>query len=166
MPTLLVMRHAKSAWDTGETDHERPLNARGRRQSLEMGEWIQEEYPHLDLVLCSTSKRTRQTLARVQEGSVEAADVQFRREIYEAGVFDVLPLLLNVADGVETVLLLGHFPGVADLVDHLVGDDGREASGEFVTSGVAVLTFEEAWSELRPGSATLTAFEIPTRRRD
>ena len=64
MRTLVLMRHAKSDYPDGVTDHDRPLAARGDREAGLAGDWLRETAPTIDAVLCSTATRTRQTLER------------------------------------------------------------------------------------------------------
>lgn len=169
MRTLIVLRHAKSSWDTGAADHERPLNNRGMRQGYAAGEYLLENHCPIDRVLCSTSTRTRQTLERVMEVGIDPAEVTFHSEIYEADVADILPVLRSVPDDNDCVLFIGHFPGVEDLVEYLdTSLESRQAAvllieEGFVTSGIAVLTIDTSWAELREGSGKLIDF-VPAGR--
>lgn len=167
MHKLLVMRHAKSSWDTGAVDHERPLNGRGRRQALAAGQVVAADHGPIDRTLCSTSKRTRETLQRLQDGGADAGTVTFHEEIYESTVDDVLPLITALPDDASTVLLIGHYPCVTELVVHLAARDGHPRWDllleKFVTSGIATLEFEAPWSELRARSGRLLDFVAPGR---
>lgn len=160
MNTLLVLRHAKSAWDTGDVDHERPLNGRGRRQGFAAGEYLAAHHPRVDRVLCSTSRRTRQTLQRAIDGGLVAGEITFHEEIYEAGVVDILSLLRELPDDVRTALVVGHWPGVELLVSRLARSGAVE---RFVTSAVATLEFDVAWADLAAGVARLTDYVAPGR---
>lgn len=167
MPTLLVMRHAKSAWDTGRPDHQRPLNGRGYRNAHEMAAHLAPHHP-IDRVLCSTSQRTRETLARLQDGGLQATEITFHDDIYEAAVSDILPLLRFLSDDADTVLLIGHWPGVEDLVLHLARRDDNQAweplLSKFVTAAVATIELDGPWSGLAPGRGRLVDFVTPRRR--
>src|SRR6478609_1619971 len=73
--TLILLRHAKSAYPPGVADHERPLAPRGEREAALAGDWLRAHAPAVDAVLCSTATRTRQTLARTRiEASVNYVD--------------------------------------------------------------------------------------------
>lgn len=165
MPTLFVMRHAKSAWDTGAADHERPLNDRGRRQALAAASFLADD--EVDRVLCSTSKRTRQTLQRLIDGGFSAGEITFHEEIYASGLGDIMPLFQLLPDDVETTLLIGHWPGVEDLVSSLAVLDCHtgwdRVLSKFVTSAIATLQFDGSWSALAPQTATLVDFVTPGR---
>ena len=161
MLTLIIMRHAKSSWKTGHIDHDRPLNGRGRRQGFAGGRWLLEHHPAIDAVLCSTSKRTRQTLERLVDARVDPLSVSFHEEIYESTPADMLPLLRKVPDEDRTVLLIGHYPGVELLINAL----GDALAERFVTSGIAVLEINGRWKDLGTAGAKarLTTFVAPGR---
>ena len=163
MLTLIIMRHAKSSWKTGHFDHDRPLNGRGRRQGFAGGRWLLEHYPVIDAVLCSTSKRTRQTLERMVDAGIDPKPVSLHEEIYDAAPADMLPLLRRITDEDRTALLIGHYPGVDLLIDTLVGDDAL--AERFVTSGIAVLEINGLWKDLGTADADawLATFVAPGR---
>ena len=87
--TLLLLRHAKSDYPTGVTDHDRPLAPRGIRQALLAGDWIRANAPSVDAVLCSTATRTRQTLART---GIEAP-TEFVDRLYDATAGTVIDVI-------------------------------------------------------------------------
>ncbi|MGO1544248.1 MAG: SixA phosphatase family protein [Gulosibacter sp.] len=163
--TLHVMRHAKSDWGAGQPDHERPLNDRGWRDADAAGEHLTSLPESIELVLCSTSTRTRQTLDRAVEGGLEVSDVQFSEQIYESSLSHILPLLREVEPTCASVLLLGHFPTVHDLVLTLATEDEHpgweEMELKFPTSAIATITFEHEWEALGEPTGTLRDFVIP-----
>lgn len=165
MGTLLVMRHAKSSWNTGVEDFLRPLNKRGRRQGATAGQYLAEQHPSIDTVLCSSSTRTRQTWQLVQDAGIDAP-VTYVDDIYEADVTNLIDAVRTLGDG-ETVLLIGHFPGVHDLVEFLAEPDGSQGMEElddgFVTSAIATLTIPVLWNGLIEGCGRLTSFVAPGR---
>lgn len=119
---LALMRHAKSAWDTdAPTDHDRPLNGRGRRDATRMGRWLVAVGWLPDLVVLSDSARTRETWARLRVALPETPPVLQGRALYHAG----LPALRRHATGwpdrARTVLALGHNPGWEDAQARLSG---------------------------------------------
>lgn len=122
---LIVVRHAKSAWDTdAPTDHERPLNKRGRRDAPRVAEHLATLGWIPDVVLSSDSERTRETWARMK-GAFAPVDVTFTDELYLAGPDAVYDLLEKVGAAVSTVMVLGHNPGWEDLVEELSGTSTR-----------------------------------------
>lgn len=163
MRTLLVMRHAKSDWSTAAPDHERPLNARGRRDASAAGGYLGRY--RIDRLLCSTAERTFQTWQLASRAGASATAVDYRSEIYEAAVGDLLELLRELPDEVGTAMLLGHFPGVADLVERLAIPDDNPAwtamAIKYPTSAIAVLEFDLAWPQLRARKARLVDYQVP-----
>ena len=160
---LYVLRHAKSSWDDpGLDDHERPLAPRGRRACAGMAEHIRTAGIAPDLVLCSTARRTRETL----EGVDPPGKRLIEAELYSASTQDLVDRLHRLSDDVSSAMLIGHNPSMQMLVLRLArrGDNGPERAAverKFPTGALATLTFECGWSELGPGSARLTAFLAP-----
>ncbi|MFD3503767.1 SixA phosphatase family protein [Streptomyces sp. NPDC058676] len=158
---LLVLRHAKSAWPEGVPDHERPLAPRGRRDAPAAGRALAEADLLPDLAVCSTAVRARQTweLASAQWGT--PPPVRFEAGVYAADVSDLLAVVHAVPAQVDTLLLVGHNPGLEELVLDLAGDSLDDALDQvrrkFPTSATAVLAWRgAAWSDLAPGTALLT----------
>lgn len=158
MKTLWILRHAKSSWDdVGLPDHERPLAPRGRKASKRVSRFAEASGVRPQLVLCSTALRARDTLARVLPGLGEPA-VEQQRTIYLASADTLLALLRRVGPDVESVMLVGHNPGLHDLVCALA-PPGPEA---LPTGALAEVRLEiEAWSEIAPGSGLLARLTLP-----
>jgi phosphohistidine phosphatase len=159
---LYLLRHAKSSWDEpGLADRDRPLAPRGERASKVMAEHLRDEGIAPQLVLCSPSKRTRETLARL--GLEEGSEVRFEDELYAASAGDMLEVLQGVPDEVESVMVIGHNPGMEGLALELAagGDDLDRMREKFPTAALAALAFDGAWSELAPGGAELVSFVEP-----
>jgi phosphohistidine phosphatase len=168
MKTLLLLRHAKSAWsDPRLDDHDRPLNGRGERAAKAMADHIVRQGPRPDLILCSTAMRTRQTLAPLVkrlEGPVPP--IALENGLYLASEDALLGRLQAVADDVPTVLLIGHNDGIGQLAADLAGDGPSEAlaslRAKYPTGALAVLRAPDGpWSDLKLGSATLLEFVRP-----
>lgn len=161
--TLLVMRHAKSAYPPGVADHDRPLAARGIREARLAGDWLRSSAPDIDEVLCSTAIRTRDTLARTEIG----APVRYVERLYGATPGTVIDEINGVGETIETLLLIGHEPAMAQVVLGLAGADGTDpevaerVSTKFPTSAIAVLRTDEPWRRLELGGAALIDFHVP-----
>ncbi|MFD8154986.1 SixA phosphatase family protein [Streptomyces sp. NPDC001046] len=162
---LVLLRHAKSAWPVDVADHERPLAPRGRRDAPAAGRVLAEADCLPDLALCSTAVRARATwdLAAAEWGS--PPPVRHDRRLYAAGPQGLLTVVHEVPDDVETLLLIGHNPGLEELVLALAGDgldDTLErVRTKFPTAAVAVLSWHgTAWHALTPGSALLTSVTV------
>ena len=154
---LILMRHAKSDYPAGVPDHERPLNARGRRDATAARRWLAE---HLDaltagraVVLVSSAQRAQQTWAIAGEGLGVAALTEPR--IYEASVSTILDLA--DAAGADTVVIVGHNPTLESCGEHLARDWGMRA---MKTCSIAALELDpqERWGS---GTAELLAFATP-----
>lgn len=163
---LYLLRHAKSSWDDPTlADRDRPLAARGRRAAEAIAEHLRRERITPALVLCSSSARTRETLARISEGFDRAGGVQTEIEdgLYGASGEELLARLRRVPGDVESVMLIGHQPAIQDLALLLAGAGAEleRLSGKFPTAALATLSVPGDWHELAPGSARLTAFVKP-----
>ena len=123
MKTLLVLRHAKSSWnDPALDDHERPLNKRGRRDAPRMGELVREYGLIPDVVISSDAVRARLTAEAVAEAARYAGEILLDPRLYLACPADILSLLQRVREKAETVMIVGHNPGLEKLVEQLTGE--------------------------------------------
>src|SRR5262245_14700502 len=113
--TLVLLRHAKAV-QHDRADHARPLADRGRRDARAAGEWLATYLAAhdagLDLVLCSTSARTRETWQYASAAGLDAGDVWYDRRIYNAAAETLLEVVREAPETAGTVLLIGHAPGV------------------------------------------------------
>jgi len=148
--TLVIFRHAKSAWPEGVPDDQRPLGPRGRRNAPAAGRWLRDEVDRIDLAVCSPAVRARQTweLAGV-ELDPQPRVVEDER-VYAASADALLGVVQDLPDGVGTAVLVGHNPGLADLVELLTGE-----LCELKTASVAVLTWSGSWLDAAPRVAAL-----------
>ncbi len=162
---LVVLRHAKSDWPVGTQDHERPLARRGIRDAEAAGRWLAASLGTPDVVWCSSAARTRETWAHVAPAFDEAPEPHLDDRIYEAEPEALLAVLAESPRKSGLVLLVGHNPGVQELVLALT-DRGRSearvlAETKFPTCGLAVLDVETDWAEIASGKATMTEFVVP-----
>jgi phosphohistidine phosphatase len=160
---LFLLRHAKSSWDDpGLDDHERPLSGRGRRASKLIREHLRREQITPSLVLCSSARRTRETLERVMPAPGRA-DVSLEDGLYGASSETLLQRLREVPPDVESVMVVTHQPAIQELTLDLAGDgvDLARVRAKFPTGALATLLFAGDWSELGPGSAELVAYVKP-----
>jgi phosphohistidine phosphatase len=122
MKSLLVLRHAKSSWnDPALDDHERPLNARGLRDAPRMGELLREYGLIPDVLLSSDAVRARLTAEAVADVAGCTGEILLDPRLYLAGPADILSLLPSVRENAETVMIVGHNPGLEQLVEQLTG---------------------------------------------
>ena len=147
---LILMRHAKSDWaNSDQTDHQRPLNGRGREAADRMAEWISAEVGVPDVVLCSSSRRTRETVERMMAIWFTVTEVMFRDELYHAPSPQILKNIVRDGLGAQRLMVVGHNPGMEDLASGL---SGKQLA--FPTAAVAAfaLNSELNWADLRDGS--------------
>jgi phosphohistidine phosphatase len=162
--TLYLLRHAKSSWsDPTLADHERPLSPRGHRDAKRIADHIRRLGIAPALVLCSTSRRTRETLELLRP-ALDAATVSLEPELYAASADTLLERLHAVPGEVASVMLIGHNPGLEDLA-RLLASDGPELGRletKFPTAALATLTLPTAtWQRLFEADALLTAYVVP-----
>ena len=173
--TLMLLRHAKAEQVQGKLDHDRELAPRGRSDARAVGQWLRggkwlsdpSQAVVLDLVLCSTSERTRQTLDAACASGASAKDMRFDERIYDGSATSLLDVLREVPDSVNAVLMIGHGPGIPMLAAALAQDGTGSTkaadllSKGFPTSGLAILGFEGRWAALAPETAYLRDFVVP-----
>jgi phosphohistidine phosphatase len=167
MKTVYLLRHAKSHWgDPGLDDHDRPLDGRGERAAAVMGvHFAQQEYQP-SLVLCSSARRTRETLDLLLPHLPVRPELLIERGIYLASGGQLLVRLQEVDDRTSQLLLIGHNPGIADLAQGLAGSGERASlrrmAAKFPTAALAVCELGlESWCDLAPGSGHLLDFTTP-----
>ncbi|MFG2308107.1 SixA phosphatase family protein [Streptomyces sp. NPDC048566] len=163
---LVVLRHAKSAYPDGVPDHDRPLAPRGRRDAPAAGRHLAGAGLLPDLALCSTARRARQTWQLASGQWAAAPPVSLDARLYGADVPELLDAVRDVPERVTTLLLVGHNPGLEELILTLAGDGADDAlervRTKYPTSAVAVLAWHGAsWRALLPGAARLTDLAVP-----
>ncbi|MDX6314284.1 MAG: phosphohistidine phosphatase [Streptomyces sp.] len=165
---LIVLRHAKSAWPDVD-DHERPLGPRGLRDAPAAGRWLRDNDCVPDVAICSTARRTRETWDLVAAELGATPPAVFDERVYEASAAALLDVVRQAPDRPRTLLLVGHQPGVQQLVLTVAGEaDGdalARAREKFPTSATAVLALPGTWADLAPGAAVLTDFAVPRGRK-
>ena len=162
---LALMRHAKSDWFNGDgDDFSRPLADRGVRDARQMGRWLAEAGCLPTAIQSSPSQRTRQTLELMAEGA--GADLRSRTawvdELYHANATTLRSVLRRLAMNTD-IMLLGHNPGLEELLAFLVVNDRVIATHHksFPTAAVYVLEVSGGFAELRAGCARVIAHQRP-----
>ncbi len=145
MKTLLIMRHAKSSWDNARlTDFERPLNKRGRNDAPRMGELLRQEELAPDLIITSSAKRAASTAQAVALASEYENDIMYTRDLYHGMPEDYLEALNAVENIFGRVMVVGHNPGIEDLVEHICGEWERMPTAALAQVQLPI----EGWQDL------------------
>jgi phosphohistidine phosphatase len=167
MRTLMLMRHAKSSWDQPAlADADRPLDSRGQAAAPLIARHIKAQKWRPDLVLCSHAERVRETWQLMTPILGRSIECRTLRTIYLGAPSRLLEALRGAADEVETLMLIGHNPGLGRLAVGLCGAGPRKAlarmQAKFPTATLAVIGFDvDHWSEIAPGIGRLEAFVRP-----
>jgi len=163
MKQLILTRHAKSSWDSPDlADKDRPLNARGHEAAQKIGQWLAKQGYCPDQVLCSTAQRCRETWDDIRpalKGSPKAAYVDL---LYLASDADMLEVL-QTATG-DTVMILGHMPGIGSFATDLRRDPPplHGSFSKYPTAATTVLEFNvEDWGQARLGLGKFVDYVTP-----
>lgn len=170
MKTLGLFRHAKSDWhDAKVRDFDRPLNERGRSGAKIMGRHILKYGQRWDRIIASPAVRSAETVDIASKGASGLLPINWDRRVYLASSATLIDVLREQDAGLGAVLLVGHNPGLEDVIFDLVPDDGTSplrdlVEEKFPTATFAVLELDiEDWADLTEGTARLVHL---TRPRD
>ncbi len=162
---LLLLRHAKSDWDTGAAeDFERPLAKRGKKDARRMGQWMHREGVRPDYVVSSPAVRAMETGYRVcRELGIQKDDIHFDRRVYEAEATTLLAVLADCPQGRNTIMLVGHNPGLAELLAWLWGEKTAfpEDGKLLPTATLARLRMPRDWGRLERGCGRMILLTRP-----
>lgn len=167
MKTLTLLRHAKSGWDDPVArDYDRPLNAKGKRAAAMIGRHMRSLDLVFDHAIASPAMRVMETLEQIEAGYGRTIAPALDRRVYLASGATLLDVVHGFPAEAESVLLIGHNPGLEDLVLMLVADGAdalREAvEDKYPTASIAELQFDTAdWADIATGTARLTRFIRP-----
>jgi phosphohistidine phosphatase len=130
MKTLLILRHAKSSWSNANLgDHDRPLNERGKRDAPRVGRLLRREGLVPDLILCSSAERALATAEAVALESGYEQEIQVTRALYHGGPEHYLAALRQLPDVCSRVMVVGHNPGLEELLESLTGNGESMPTG-------------------------------------
>lgn len=148
MGTLVVIRHAKSDWSGNESDRERPLARRGQRQAPLSGQWLAESGLRLDRAVVSPATRARSTWDLVAAELADPPPLLIEEDLYAFAAAPLLRVVRSFPETWRTVAMVGHNPGLEDLVEQLAGKYLA-----MPTSAVAVLELPGLWRTAGEGSS-------------
>jgi phosphohistidine phosphatase len=164
---LAILRHAKSSWDDAQlADGDRPLNERGWKAARRMGRELKQRAASFDMVLASPAARVTETIEGVQEELKLEAAICFERDIYLASHETLLEMVRGLPESVHAPLLVGHNPGLQQLIVALTRDDpkGLRAKVEQKLPTAAFVRIDlpvEQWSNVEPATGTIAELIVP-----
>ena len=154
---LILMRHAKSSWNSPGPDHDRPLNARGRDAALQLGDWLRAQGHLPDVALVSSAARTQETFARLKLDCPAHSE----RALYLAEAAKMHSVLSKAQQA--SVLMLGHNPGIAEFAEVLVQKaPEHDRFMDYPTGATLVVEFDgPVWANVVPHSGRVLDFVVP-----
>ena len=170
MLRLTLIRHANAEWkDASYEDFDRPLNKRGLKGAAIMGKHIAGQPIYWDRIIASPAVRVAQTIELGAQAAKINPQVRWDRRIYLASSATLIDLLREQEGDPATILMVGHNPGLEDLIFDLVPDDGSSPLRDIVEEKFPTATFAKleidiaSWADLGEGNAKLV---VLTRPRD
>lgn len=165
--TLILTRHAKSSWsDPSLDDFDRPLNGRGRKSAVAIGQWLAEHDYVPDDVILSGARRTVDTWARVAKAFGREIPMRSDPALYHAGAESMLAVLRGARAPVT--MMIGHNPGLAEFADRIVRGRVEHARfGDYPTCATAIIRFDaESWRDVDWETGQLDDFVLPRELLD
>jgi phosphohistidine phosphatase len=154
--TLILLRHAKSDWSGDDVDIDRPLSKRGLHDAPQPGRWLAHGVASIDLAVVSPANRAQTTWELASSELETRPPTSIDDRLYAASASRLLGVVRALPDDADTVVLVGHNPGIEDLVSLLTGE-----SISMPTSALAVIGLQGAWSTAGQSSAILLASGRP-----
>ncbi len=159
MKTLYIVRHAKSSWNQNNVlDYDRPLNERGRNDVKLMAKRLKKRDVKVERFLASSAKRTTATTFGLNQAfQLDSSRLEFRQDLYHAGVPVMLHKVCQTQDDCNGLMLVGHNPGISELCDYLT-----DVEFYFPTLAIAKVTFAaDSWQEISKGTGTVEWYDFP-----
>jgi phosphohistidine phosphatase len=163
MKHLTVLRHAKAEHiEEYPTDLERPLTPRGQKDARTIGEFLASAEPAIDWIVSSPAQRTRQTADAVTAALKFKRGIVWQEAIYEAEADTLLSVLAQVPVEMEHVVIIGHNPGMEELISGLTAGSPTRLGISMPPAGIAQVTLEIfGWNQIRWGCGTLHCLVRP-----
>jgi phosphohistidine phosphatase len=164
MKTLFLMRHAKSSWkDPWLTDHQRPLNKRGKKAAPEMGRRLKKRGVRLDAVVSSDARRATDTAKAVADVlRMRPTTIRLEADLYHADADEIVEIVCRLNDSWEQVMVVGHNPGFTEVANRFYSDP----IANLPTAGIVELVFDvAAWGHINRKNLASGFFDYPKRGR-
>ena len=161
---LLILRHAKSSWNSGaDSDFERPLAPRGTRNTEQLAKYMFEQGIQPDLTLCSAAVRAQET-AQLALSQFPGARIEFRESLYHAGLATLVNSIREQDNDLERLMLVGHNHGMDQLLVYLCKEElTLTSSGKLMTTAaLARIECRSSWAELAPETCNLDSLLRPS----
>ena len=158
--TLYLVRHAKSGWtDSSQRDFDRILNEQGNRDAADMGQRLQKNCIHPDIIICSPAWRAVQTLEHLAPCmNIPIVDVLYNKSIYEAATSTLLEIIQKLDDPYSSAMMIGHNPAMSWLINHLTGEN----ISNMPTCSIATISIPSIhWKDAGSVTSTLFNFDYP-----
>ncbi|MAE86857.1 MAG: hypothetical protein CMB80_29245 [Flammeovirgaceae bacterium] len=161
MKTLYIIRHAKSSWSFEVSDRDRPLGIRGRRDAPRVGKHLSQTEPTPELMISSPASRALYTaLLMGDEWGYPEDEIELSEKLYHTGPSEIINLIKEQSDEIQSIALFGHNPGLTDLVNHFSTD----YLDNLPTAGVYCFTFKtDSWTKISENNASKKVFIAPKR---
>lgn len=163
--TLTLIRHAKAEQGTEDMrDIDRPLKQKGEKQATRLGKWLKEQHFHPDMLWSSPASRTHMS-ARIVLDCTNAplSILQVRKKLYLADADDILDMIHKAAPEVRHLAIVGHNPGMADLIRHLA----PAATSEVPPGATCTIDFSvSSWDQIAPRSGITRYFVTPAMLKE
>ncbi len=162
---LILLRHAKSSWEHEDLDdYDRPLAERGIKDCKAIRDYINEQGLYPDLIICSASKRTKDTINLVYKNNLNKLKIIYLKELYQNGINTIINAIAKTDNKIKTIMIAGHNPEMELLVENITGKDFPYE--KFSTAGLAILDLEiKSWNEIKGKTGKLKLFITPQKIR-
>lgn len=162
---LIIVRHAKSERDDPTLDDfERPLSPRGLSEMPHVAKWLASQKLKIDQIISSTAKRARQTTELLCQGAgLDVKKIEWQDALYLADTATLLNAIAHLPTTIKRLMIVGHNPGLEELLSHLCGDDlPRTKSGKLLTTAaIAIVVLPDGWDSIKPHTGQLIELMRP-----
>ena len=154
---LLILRHGKSDWGTDDSDFDRPLKDRGKRGAQKIGNWLAEQNLPPDIIISSPAERALTTAEKACKSmGYDTSIIQVNEAVYNAGLSDLLQILSDVPESIKRVMLVGHNPGLEELLVYLAKEFSIPDDGKILpTATLAYFKIKQSWCCLKAEESLL-----------
>jgi phosphohistidine phosphatase len=158
MKIIKLMRHAKSSWENPDlADFDRPLNPRGLKDAPFMGSIIHDNELGPEIIISSPAKRARQTAILFKETAEVKASIEYNDQIYEASPTALLKIVSKLSEDFQSVLLIGHNPGMEGFIRLLTGEIQSMPTAAFASINLSI----EKWADVGANCGNLEVILRP-----